>query len=518
MATEGPALAAAGGAAAPPMLDTVQRTVVTVALALAVFMNVLDVSIANVSIPTIAGFLGVSAENGTWVITSFAVSNAIAVPISGWLAKRVGEVRLFVICTLLFTFFSWLCGMSFSFPMLLAARALQGAVAGPMIPLSQSLLLSNYPRHKHGFANGIWGMTAVVGPVAGPILGGWITDHINWSWIFYINVPFGLLAAWLTWLILHERETATQRRPVDKIGLALLIIGVACLQIMLDTGNNHGWFESPRIVTLGVIALVSLTFFVVWELTDEHPIVDLHLFKRRNFAVATTAMSLGYLTFFAGVVIFPLWLQTQQGYTAAWAGLATASLGVFGIVFSPIVGHLADRIDVRILVTLGFIVFAAVSFTNANVNTDVTFWGLFLPRLPWGFGIACFFIPLITLSLSGLHGSQIASASGLFNFMRLLALGFGTSISVTLWDRRATLHDYQLAANLTPYSPLTQQALQHAQALGMQPEQSLGALTHTIARQAFMLATNDVFWISGWVFVALIGVIWIAGRPQRARG
>jgi MFS transporter, DHA2 family, multidrug resistance protein len=217
-------------------------------------------------------------------------------------------------------------------------------------------------------------------------------------------------------------------------------------------------------------------------------------------------------------VIFPLWLQTQQGYTAAWAGLATASLGLFGIVFSPIVGHLADRIDVRILVTIGFIVFAAVSFVNADMNTDVTFWGLFLPRLPWGLGIACFFIPLITLSLSGLHGSQIASASGLFNFMRLLALSFGTSISVTLWDRRATLHDYHLNANLTPYSPLTQQAMNHAQALGMTPEQGLGALAHTVSRQAFMLATNDVFWISGWMFVALIGVIWIARRHQRAMG
>lgn len=500
------------------MLDTAQRAVITMALALAVFMNVLDVSIANVSIPTIAGFLGVSAENGTWVITSFAVSNAIAVPISGWLARRVGEVRLFVICTLLFTLFSWLCGMSFSFPMLLIARALQGAAAGPMIPLSQSLLLSNYPREKHGFANGIWGMTAVVGPVAGPILGGWITDHINWSWIFYINVPVGLFSAWLTWVILHRRETATRRQPVDVVGLGLLIVGIACLQVMLDTGNNHGWFDSPQIIALGLIALVTLTFFVAWELTDEHPIVDLRLFKRRNFAVATTAMSLGYLTFFAGVVIFPLWLQTQQGYTAEWAGLATASLGLLGIVFSPIVGHLADRIDVRLLVTIGFIVFAAVSFANASVNSEVTFWGLFLPRLAWGLGIACFFIPLITLSLSGLHGSQIASASGLFNFMRLLALSFGTSISVTLWDRRATLHDYHLTANLTPYSPLTQHALEHAQALGMQPIQGLGALAHSVARQAFMLATNDVFWISGWMFIVLIGVIWVARRPDRATG
>jgi MFS transporter, DHA2 family, multidrug resistance protein len=500
--------------ASPPLLDTPRRALVTVALALAVFMNVLDISIANVSIPTIAGFLGVSADQGTWVITSFAVSNAVAVPISGWLARRVGEVRLFVSCTLLFTLFSWMCGMSPTFATLLVARALQGAVAGPMIPLSQSLLLSNYPREQHGFANGIWGMTAVVGPVAGPILGGWITDNINWSWIFYINVPVGLLAAWITWFMLKERETATRRQPIDVIGLALLVVGVGCLQIMLDTGNDHGWFGSERIVVLAVIAVVALSFFVAWELTDDHPIVDLALFKRRNFTIATISMTLGYMTFFTGIVILPLWLQTQQGYTATWAGLTTSSLGLLGIVFSPIVGRLADRIDVRILVTVGFLIFAAVSFSNSAANSGITFQQLFVPRLPWGIATACFFIPLITLSLSGLPSNQIASASGLFNFLRLLALGFGTSISVTLWDRRATIHDHNLTSGITAFSPNTQHWLGQAQALGVDRLQTMEMLARTISRQAFTLATNDVFWISGWMFLTLILVVWIARRPQ----
>jgi DHA2 family multidrug resistance protein len=497
-----------------PPLNTPRLALVTVALALAVFMNILDVSIANVSIPTIAGYLGVSAERGTWVITSFAVSNAIAVPISGWLARRVGEVRLFVLCTLLFTLFSWTCGLSFSFPMLLVARALQGAVAGPMIPLSQSLLLSNYPRDKHGFANGVWGMTAVVGPVAGPILGGWITDNISWSWIFYINVPVGLLSAWATWLLLKERETPTHKQPIDVVGLGLLVVGVACLQIMLDTGNTHGWFGSDRIVILALTALVCLSFFVAWELTDEHPVVDLTLFRRRNFAVATVAMTLGYMTFFTGIVILPLWLQTQEGYTAASAGLVTSSLGILGIVFSPIVGRLADKIDVRILVTIGFLIFAAVSFSNADSATGITFSQLFYPRLPWGIGTACFFIPLITLSLSGLPHRRLASASGLFNFVRLLALGFGTSISVTLWDRRASFHDHNLSADLSRYSLHTQQWLTGLHSHGLGNLSSADLLTHVVSRQAFMLATNDVFWLSGWLFLALILVVWLARRPN----
>ncbi|HLQ85631.1 MAG TPA: DHA2 family efflux MFS transporter permease subunit, partial [Salinisphaeraceae bacterium] len=344
---------AIGAPAAYPPLPLAQRAIVTTALALAVFMNVLDISIANVSIPTIAGSLGVSADQGTWVITSFAVANAIAVPISGWLARQVGEVRLFVICTLLFTLFSWLCGFSFSMPMLLTFRVLQGAAAGPMIPISQSLLLANYPPEKRGLANGIYGMTAVVGPVAGPILGGWITENISWPWIFYINVPFGLLAALVVWLLLRERETAIERQRIDGIGLGLLVIGVASLQIMLDQGNSKGWFQSDYIVVLALTALVMLSFFVVWELTDERPIVDLSLFRVRNFAIATIAMTFGYMTFFSAIVIFPLWLQTQMGYTAEMAGFATAAFGILGFFFAPIVGGLSDRFDPRLIVTVG---------------------------------------------------------------------------------------------------------------------------------------------------------------------
>jgi DHA2 family multidrug resistance protein len=228
-------------------------------------------------------------------------------------------------------------------------------------------------------------------------------------------------------------------------------------------------------------------------------------------------MTLGYMMFFAAIVILPLWLQTQEGYTATWAGLATASLGILGIVFSPIIGRTADKVDTRLLVSFGFAVFAAVSFVNAGATSGMTFGQIFLPRLFWGIGTASFFIPLITLSLSGLHPSQLASASGLFNFVRLLALGFGTSISVTLWDRRATEHDYYLTANLTPYSPQTQQWLDQAHALGLGSRQALDALSQTVSRQAYVLATNDVFWVSGWVFLILIGVIWLA-RPAKRGG
>ena len=496
----------------PGPLSGGRLVVATVALALAVFMNVLDISIANVSIPTIAGDLAVSSNQGTWIITFFAVCNAVTVPISGWLARRFGQVRLFVTCTLLFTLFSWLCGFAFSFPMLLLFRALQGAAAGPMIPISQSLLLACYPREKRGLANGIYGMTAVVGPVAGPILGGWITDNINWSWIFYINVPIGLVIAPLCWVLLRDRETPIKREALDYIGLILLIVGVGSLQVMLDQGNDKGWFQSNYIVTLAVIASIFLAFFVAWEWTSERPVVELHLFRDRNFAIGTGVLCLGYMTFFGGVVILPLWLQTGMGYTATWAGLATASLGILGMVFSPISGRLCDIMDPRKLATFGFLIFMGVSFYNAFAANNMTFWQVFLPRVPWGMGMAFFFIPLMTIAFSRLPTSELASASALLNFMRQLFLGFGTSFATTLWDDRISFHDMRLNSHVTPYDPTTQQWLDHARELGMSTSQAHEALARQISGQAMMLGTNDIFYASGWVFLLLMGFLWMAKK------
>lgn len=487
---------------------------VTLWLALAVFMNVLDVSIVNVSIPNISGYLAVGSNQGVWIITCYAAANAVAVPISGWLAVRVGEVRLFVISTLLFTLASLLCALSFTFPMLLAARTFQGAVAGPMIPTSQSLLLANYPAQQRGLANGIWGMTAVVGPVAGPILGGWITDNIHWSWIFFINIPFGILAAFGTWGLLKDRESSISKPPLDLIGLALLIVGIAALQVMLDQGNDKAWFQSPFIITAGLIALVVLSFFVLWELIDDNPIVNLKLFKRRNFAVATIAMTLGYMTFFSGVVVLPLWLQQNQGYNATWAGITVSSLGILAIFAAPLVGRLADKLDLRLIVTAGMLTFAAISFAVSDFNVNVSFQQLYLTRLPWGLGLACFFIPLITLSLSGLPDSQVAAASGLFNFMRLIALAIGTSLSVALWNNRASYHDHRLNEYGTAYDPATQEWLTQAQALGMSRDQAYAAMAGEISSQAFMLSINDLYWLSGWLFLGLALLIWLA-RPVK---
>ncbi|AOV18234.1 multidrug resistance protein B [Acidihalobacter aeolianus] len=491
----------------------------TLSLALATFMNVLDTTITNVAVPAIAGDLGVSPDQGTWVITAFVVSTAIAVPLTGWLAQRFGEVRLFVACTGLFTLFSMLCGLAGNFSVLLFLRVLQGAVAGPMIPLSQSLLMNNYPPDKRGLALAIWGMTTVVAPVLGPIFGGWITDNYSWPWIFYINIPVGVFSILVAWSLLKNRETPRRRLPIDAVGLALLIVGVGALQVMLDNGNQDDWFGSSFILTLGITALIAIVLFIIWEWYDPHPVVDLTLFKSRNFNVAAIAITLGFGVYFGGIVIFPLWLQTQLNYTATWAGIASAPVGLLAIVLSPMVGRNLHRVDLRLFVTVAFLVFSICSFWLGSLTTQVDLWQLIDPRIYLGIGIATFFIPLTAMSLAGLPQSRVASASGLLNFLRTVGASFGTSLSVTLWDRRATLHDTRLMEHLTSADQTLQQTFAQLHAHGFTTGAGYGVVERLVAQQAFMLSTNDFFWLSGWIFLFLMGMVWFAKPPfAPARG
>ncbi|MEO6748327.1 MAG: DHA2 family efflux MFS transporter permease subunit [Casimicrobiaceae bacterium] len=487
----------------------------TLALSLATFMNVLDTSIANVSIPAMAGDLGVSPDQGTWVITSFGVANAISLPLTGWLTQRYGQVRLFVASVLLFVIASFLCGLATSLPLLIAFRVVQGAVAGPMIPLSQALLLSSYPKAKAGSALAIWAITTLVAPVVGPVLGGWITDNIAWPWIFYINIPVGLAAAGATWMIYSKRETAMHRLPIDGVGLGLLVLWVGALQVMLDKGKDLDWFASTQIVVLAIAAALGLALFIVWELTEKHPVVDLRLFLRRNFWTSTLAMALAYGLFFGNVVLLPLWLQQYMGYTATEAGMLLAPVGLLAILLTPFVGRNIHKVDPRRFVTLAFAIFALVMFMRAQFNTSADFATLMLPTIIQGAAMAVFFIPLVTLSLSGLAPERIPSASGLFNFARITAGSFGTSIATTLWDHRASLHHAQLVEHMQAADPATQQAMAALQASGADPQQAYGILNRLIDQQAFMLSANDVFYVSAVLFVALIGVVWLA-RPARS--
>lgn len=486
----------------------------TLVLSLATFMLVLDSTIANVAIPTIAGDLGASSSQGTWVITSFGVANAISIPITGWLAKRFGEVRLFLISTLLFVLASWLCGISHSLEMLIVFRVLQGAVAGPIIPLSQSLLLNNYPPEKRGMALAFWSMTIVVAPICGPILGGWISDNIHWGWIFFINVPIGLAVVLISWKILEGRESRISHQPVNTIGLILLALGVGALQLMLDQGRELDWFNSTEIVVLTIIAAVGLIALIIWELTDDNPVVDVSLFKSRNFTVGCVSTSLAFLVYSGTVVLIPLLLQQVYNYTATWAGLAAAPVGLLPILLAPIIGKFGNKIDMRILITISFMVYALTFYWRAvTFEPEMTFMDVALPQFVQGLAVACFFMPLTTITLSGLPPEKMASASSLFNFLRTLAGSIGTSLTTFMWYNREAVHHTQLTEVINPYNPISQQFFQTMGSFGLSEEQTASYIARQITAQGFIIGANEIFLVSAITFISLVVLIWFAKPP-----
>ncbi|HUW54587.1 MAG TPA: DHA2 family efflux MFS transporter permease subunit [Rhodanobacter sp.] len=490
----------------------------TIAVAFSTFMEVLDMTIVNVSVPHIAGSLGVSPSEGTWTISSYALASAIMQPLTGWIARRFGEVKTFVGSVLMFVVFSMLCGLATSMPMLVIGRLLQGAGSGPMVALSLTLLLSNYPKEKQGIALALWAMTVVVAPIFGPILGGWLTDNLSWPWIFYINLPVGLLAAVVTWVLLRKRETRISKAPIDVIGLLLLVFGVGALQFMLDNGNDNDWFSSPLIVVLGITALVCLTFLVVWELNAKHPVVDLSLFRQRNFTVGVIGLSLGMFAFFGINVVFPLWLQITLGYTATWAGLATAPVGVLAFLIAPLLGRNMHRLELRSVVTFAFVVFAVTAYWFSTFDSSASFSSLILPRFIMGLAIPCFFIPLNQIYLSGLPATEIASASGLSNFFRTLGSSVSTAVVVTLWQHRGEYHHAILTENITPGHPAATQFIRQLSHTGLSHMQSLGVIDRLLTREALTLAVNDVFWATAVLFVLLIPVLWFARPPFGSAG
>lgn len=476
-----------------------------VAIGLGTFIQVLDTSIANVAIPYIAGNLASSADEGTWVITSFAVSNAIVLPLTGWLSNYFGQVRLFVYSIVLFSIFSFLCGFSTSLAMLVFFRVIQGAVAGSLIPLSQSLLMINNPPEKQGTALGFWAMIVIVAPITGPIVGGYLTEVYSWPWIFYINVPIGIFSAFVIWNLLKDRETPLKRNPIDWVGLFLLSLGVGCLQIMLDKGKDLDWFESNAIIALTITAAISLSYFIIWTWFEKYPIVDFSVFRDRNFSLGTLMITGGYLFFFGGTVILPLWLQTEQNYTAFWAGVAVAPIGIMPVLLSMQVGKNLYRFDIRAVSSLSFILLSASFFFVVHYfTTDVSLRVVMFSRFLQGFGITIFFIPLVQISLANIPPEKYSSASGIFNFIRILfGSGFGTSLAVEFWTRREIFHHSRLSELVTVYTPATRQFYDLLNTFNLKDNVINQLVDISVEQQAFMLATNDMFWFAAWLLLLM---------------
>ena len=495
----------------PAPLIGVALAVTALALALGTFMQVLDGTIANVSLPTISGNLGHSTDDGTWIITSFAVANGVTVPLTGWLMARFGVVRTFVASVVAFTFASLLCGIAWSLDSLIVFRILQGAVSGPMIPGSQALLIAIFPPHKRGTALAIWSMTTLSAPVLGPVLGGYISDNYHWGWIFLINVPFGLVAGAITWFSLSKRETPTRKLPIDKVGLLLLAFWVFSLQTMLDLGKNRDWFHNQFIVILTICTVLGFIAWLIWELTDGHPAIDLSVFRRRNFTFATIALCLGYALLFANNLLLPLWLQQYLGYTATWAGLVAAPAGVVAVVATPFVARL--KVDPRILATASFLAFGASYYMRSLYTPDSSFLVLAIPLTLQGLAMSMFFVPLITISFDGIPHERIPGASGISNFARITSGSFAASLITTFWDRRESLHQEQLVDVSSPFSPVYAQTTAHLRDQGLTQGQAAGSVLRQIVQQSYLLSSIELFWLCAWIALSMVAVVWITKRP-----
>jgi len=502
--------AAYPASAEPPPLRGAALMLAAFIMAGGNFMVVLDMTIANVSVPNIAGGLAVSPSQGTWVITSYSVAEAIVVPLTGWLAQRFGAVKVFVAGILGFGFCSALCGLAPSLGLLVTFRVMQGLCGGPIMPMSQTLMMRVFPPNQRAQAMGLWSMTTVTAPIVGPILGGYLCDTAGWPWVFLINVPVSIACGFFAWRMLASRETPTLSRRIDFTGLGLLVLFVGALQIMLDKGRELDWFGSPVIVALAVVAAVGFAAFLIWELTDDSPIVDLRVFRHRGFTGAVITIAITYGAFFASIVLVPLWLQTNMGYTATWAGLVTSLGGVTAVIMSPIVPRLMRSFDARALVSMGVATLGVVTLVRTHFASNADYWTIAVTFLAQGVAMPFFFVPTTQIALASVSPQETASAAGLSNFMRTLSAAFSAAVATTLWDNNASRDHASFAGALNGAAD-AQSTLTHA---GMSPAQALAQLDNLVQSQAVMLATDQMFLAMTFCFLVAACVVWLAPKPS----
>jgi len=501
---------AAQGADEPPRLSGAMQWVAALLLAAGNFIAVMNLTITNVAIPTIAGNLGISSSQGTWVITFYAVAEAISVPLTGWFAARFGAVRVFTASMLLFGLASILCGLSVTLPMLVAARMLQGFCGGFLMPLSQTLLLRIFPKEKAAAATALWSVATLVAPVVGPILGGIVCDDYSWSWAFYINVPVAIVGAFIVSKVLKGFDLKAVHLPIDKIGLGLLIVWVGAFQVMLDEGKDHDWFASTEIVTLAIIAFIGFVSFIIWEMTEKTPIVDLRVFRHRGFSVCVLTLVIAFGAFFGINVLVPQWLQFNMGYTATWSGKTVAWIGVLAIFLAPIVAKMTEKFDARIIVFCGISWIGFTTFLQIHSNTDMSYWDVALPFLFMGIGLPMFIIPVMNLALANVNPEELDSAAGLMNFLRTLSGAFATSLVSTSWENFARYNKAELAV-----VSHAEAAMKEMMTKGTPTEVARNIVDYMIQSQSMMLATNRLLLILAAILFIAAFTIWAAPKQKQ---
>ncbi len=500
---------------------------IAIAVMSSTFMEVLDTTVVNVSLPHIAGNLSATTDEATWTLTSYLVANAIVLPMTGWLASRFGRKRLLLMAVTGFTAASFLCGLAPSLPFLIVFRIIQGACGGGLQPLSQAVLLESFPAEKRGQAMAFWALGIVVAPMLGPVIGGWLTDNYSWRWVFYINVPIGVLAILLTQAFIFDPPYLRKERTgIDYWGIGLLVVGMGSLQIMLDKGQEDDWFGSHFIVTLMVLAVVGLGGLIVRELKAEHPVIDLSVFRYRSYAVGTLLMTAVGFVLYGSTVLYPLMMQELLGYTATHAGVTNFPRGTASFLFMPFVGFLTGKVDARKLLAAGLLLTAAAMFEVSFFSLDVGFWDFAFPLVLQGVGLGLIFVPLTTVSNDEIPRERIGNATSIFNLMRNIGASVGISSVETLQFRNMQTHINDLGQHVNETSPQTQQTLAGLRRSFMlkgadavtATHQAHGAMWGQLQQQASMLAYNDVFRFLGGLFLVMLPLLFLMKKPRGGKG
>jgi DHA2 family multidrug resistance protein len=503
---------------------------IAVAVMLATILEVLDSSVANVALPNMAGSMASSLDEATWVLTSYLVANAIVLPMTGWLSKYFGRKRFLVVCTILFTLASASCGAATSMAILILARIIQGAAGGALLPISQAILMESFPPAKRGVAMAVYGMGVVVAPIFGPVLGGWLTDNYSWRWIFYINIPFGVLAV----LMLHafvedppylRDANAKDSGKIDYVGFAAMAIWLASLQIILDKGQQDDWFNATWICWASGISLVSMVFFIVWELRVPYPLVDLRVFRNRTFAVGTFLMLIAGVMLYSTTSLLPMFLQGLMGYPSLNSGLAMSLRGVGAIVAMMLVGKLSGLIDVRILTNVGWLLLIASVWMLGNITTEISANILDWPNILTGLGMGMLMVPLMTASLADVPNEQMGNASGVSNLARNIGGGIGISLTTTLVARYTQAHQALMVGHLSPYDPQFQQSMQSATAMLSQysdpasaQRQAYGLFYGSMLQQANLFAYVDTFRLMALLCAFCIPIVLLLKNAKPSGG
>jgi DHA2 family multidrug resistance protein len=499
------------------------RGLIALTVMLPTLIEIIDTSVVNVSLNHIRGALSAGIDESTWTITAYLVSNAIIIPMAGWLSRLIGRKNYLITSIAIFTFSSFMCGSAWSLRSLVFFRIIQGIGGGGLVPLSQSILLESFPREKHGTAMAIFGMGAMLGPIVGPLLGGWITDNWSWRWIFYINIPIGILSIIMNVIVIQDPPYMKRvKMKIDYWGLAFLAAGLGSLQFILDKGENEDWFGSNLIVTFAVISVVSLVLLVINEIYSEHPIVNLSLFKDRTFSSGATVMFFVFLNLFGSIVLLPIFLQSIMGYTSTYAGLVLGPGGLATMIAMPFAGKLLSKVNPKRLLVVGITICALSTYLMSQFNLTTDFWTFVWPRAILGIGMGLTFIPLTTMTLSHIPRENMTEATSLYNLLRNLGGSVGIAFTTTMLSRRAQFHQTRLVEHLSPFDPTysiyRDKISAFLGAQGLPASGADGLIYRELVRQSSTLAFADAFLTICMLILCVLPLVFVMQRATPPSG